>query len=131
MKLTLVGEYEIQSAHHLNGMRPNHKCARIHGHNYTIRVHVSCAPHDMVNGMVIDAENLDIAVKPVFARLDHQYLNKLEPAANYSPMVEQPTAENLAIYLFSALKFLSNNGRTTLDMVEVYEHGKLAARATP
>jgi len=83
MRLMLTRRYEFAAAHQLNGLRPNHKCARLHGHNYVLEITVTGAggveerPPDAAPGMVIDAGDIDISVRPVITRLDHQHLNGL------------------------------------------------------
>ena len=130
MIVYLLRRYRIECAHNLNGLRPGHRCGRVHGHNYTIELEVTGELDD--KGMVIDAEDLDTCVRPVLARLDHRHLNELGQGdegvrASFFPLVQQPTAENIAIYLWNALGFLSNSGRYRLTLVRVRENEDLAA----
>lgn len=144
-RVLLTRRYRLECAHRLNGLRDGHKCSRLHGHNYEVQLTVAMPADKLVNGMVIDAENLDTDVRPVFAKLDHHFLNELggeeplpgmEPGQQihlhglrsaFAPLNEQPTAENFALYLWRRLQFLSNNGSKRLVRVRVYENEDLWA----
>ncbi|OPX92380.1 MAG: 6-carboxy-5,6,7,8-tetrahydropterin synthase [Pelotomaculum sp. PtaB.Bin104] len=52
--------------------------------------------------MLVDFKELKSGVKEVIEELDHQNLNMLEPFKQNSE--NNPTAENLARYIFSRLK---------------------------
>lgn len=52
------------------------KCSRIHGHTYTLEVSVT-GPVDPLNGMILNYFILDMVVKPIVERLDHQFLNTI------------------------------------------------------
>ncbi len=132
--LTLTRRYEIECAHQLVGLREGHKCGRIHGHNYVIELSIArgAAPYAALdNGMVLDAEAIDVCVLPVLRKLDHHLLNELggtDPALRlaFAPMNDQPTAENMALYLWKALGFM-DRGHTRMTRVRVYENAHLWA----
>jgi len=71
------------AAHHLSGLRPDHKCTRVHGHTYVATVVVEARLLD--DGFLIDAGLIESVIKEAY---DHQDLNEV--------MSENPTAENLA-----------------------------------
>lgn len=128
--LTLTRRYELACSHQLHGLPEGHKCGRMHGHNYGIELTVA-QKGELRLGMIIDAEHLDADFRPIFLRLDHRCLNECgdsTPAGE--TMAAQPTAENLALYLFARLQFLSNGPFTTLVRVRVYENDRLWADAT-
>jgi len=52
---------------------------RIHGHTYTLRLHLN-APLDQVRGWTIDFGDVKELFNPIFARLDHQPLHELPGA---------------------------------------------------
>ena len=69
-----------------------------HGHNYTLEV-TAAGPIDDATGMVIDLIELDTTVRSVLDTLDHKHIDREVPA-----FAEQTsTAENLVVYLWSAL----------------------------
>jgi 6-pyruvoyltetrahydropterin/6-carboxytetrahydropterin synthase len=134
MKLTK--RYYLECAHQLSGLRPNHKCMRLHGHNYMFdltvvpKVKAEKAGEDfevMKNGMVVDVAELDVIVAPIFARIDHTFLNESlndgTPAGKVA--AAQPTAENIATYLWERLKLLRNDPRFSLVNVRVYENNDM------
>lgn len=133
MMLTITRRYEIACAHQLHGLREGHKCARVHGHNYALEFTVRArqGPRALLHGMVVDAEVLDITLKPIIGKLDHHLLNEVDdghPAC--VRMAAQPTAENLALYLWERCRgLLSNNDHFKLVRVRVYENPRLWADA--
>lgn len=94
--MELFKDFTFEAAHRLPGVAAGHKCARLHGHSYLLRVHVS-GDVDAVSGMVIDFAEIKAAVKPIIAdHLDHYYLNEVEG-------LENPTSENLARWVWQRL----------------------------
>ncbi|MBM4108276.1 MAG: 6-carboxytetrahydropterin synthase QueD [Phycisphaerae bacterium] len=89
-------EFRFEAAHRLSGVPEGHKCARLHGHSYRVRVYVE-GPLDPRVGWVIDFADIKRAFKPLYDRLDHCLLNELEGIGN-------PTAENLARWIWPRLK---------------------------
>jgi len=87
------------------------KCERLHGHTYSFAVTVEgCADQE---GMVMDFVELKKAVtERVLSRLDHSYLNDLIP---------QPTAENIAIWVWKSLEKDIETDSRRLFEVEVWE----------
>jgi len=88
--------FTIEAAHHLPNVPAGHKCRRLHGHSFRIEVHVS-GPVDEQAGWVLDFADISVAFKPLFAQLDHHYLNEVEG-------LENPTSENLAKWIWLRLK---------------------------
>jgi 6-pyruvoyltetrahydropterin/6-carboxytetrahydropterin synthase len=74
------------------------KCARLHGHNWTVEVCVASDTLDRL-GMVMDFKLLKQEVHKITEELDHRYLNEMEIWQKIPP-----TAENLAKFLFDELK---------------------------
>jgi 6-pyruvoyltetrahydropterin/6-carboxytetrahydropterin synthase len=84
--ITVTRRYHFEAAHFLPKVHENHKCRRLHGHNYEIEVEIM---HDDVTderGFVIDFAELDEVINPIIARVDHRCLNDLAGLDN-------PTAE--------------------------------------
>ena len=88
--------FTIEAAHRLPNLPAQHKCSRLHGHSFTIEVHLD-GDNDNTNGWVMDFADISKTFQPVFEQLDHQYLNEVEG-------LENPTSENLAKWIWSKLK---------------------------
>ncbi|MCU0623895.1 MAG: 6-carboxytetrahydropterin synthase QueD [Gemmatimonadaceae bacterium] len=91
----LFRDFTFEAAHRLPHVPDGHKCARLHGHSFRVRVVVR-GPVDPHTGWVMDFAELKAAWKPVEARLDHHYLNEI-------PGLENPTSEVLARWIWDAL----------------------------
>jgi len=127
MRVRLTRVYQIACAHQLHGLREGHKCGRMHGHNYRIEITLSADELDLT-GMVLDAEHVDTSIAPVLKRLDHHTLNECDdgtPAG--ARMAAQPTAENIALYLWERLAFMSRGDRYRMTSVRVHENDRLYA----
>lgn len=88
--------FQVEAAHRLPKVPPQHKCARLHGHSFRIEVRVS-GPVAADSGWVLDFADIAAAFEPYFAMLDHHYLNEIAG-------LENPTSENLARWLWERLK---------------------------
>jgi 6-pyruvoyltetrahydropterin/6-carboxytetrahydropterin synthase len=95
MEAELVRTFHFEAAHSLAGAPEGHKCRRMHGHSYRVDVHV-VGQVDSDAGWVMDFGEIDRAVAPVIARLDHRDLNTLDDLA-------ASTAEMIARYIWDAL----------------------------
>jgi 6-pyruvoyltetrahydropterin/6-carboxytetrahydropterin synthase len=87
--------FHIEAAHRLPNVPEGHKCARLHGHSYRVEVHVGGEP-DRELGWVVDFAEIKRVFEPVFAQLDHRYLNEIHG-------LENPTAEHLAAWIWQRL----------------------------
>ena len=94
--MDLFADFTFEAAHRLPNVPPEHKCSRLHGHSFRVRVTVT-GPVDPVLGWVIDFADVKRAFAPLHAILDHHYLNEIEG-------LENPTSEVLAIWLWERLK---------------------------
>src|SRR5207342_3469590 len=95
MNVKLVHEFRFEAAHRLPKVPPGHKCARLHGHSFKIEVAVR-GPVDEETGWFIDFGVLHAAWEPLYAELDHNYLNEV-------PGLESPTSEILARWIWTRL----------------------------
>jgi len=88
--------FRIEAAHKLPNVPPGHKCGRLHGHSFEISVHVE-GPVGEQTGWVRDFADIKQAFAPIDQQLDHNYLNDIEG-------LENPTSENLAVWVWQRLK---------------------------
>lgn len=91
------------------------KCENLHGHNFTVEVAVE-SPELNDQGMVMDFRLLKAKTQAVLALLDHSYLNDLAIFQD-----KNPSAENLAAYIFAELSRQINAGPLRLSSVTVWE----------
>lgn len=92
----LIREFRFEAAHRLPKVPPGHKCARLHGHSFRIEVRVH-GPVPEETGWLLDFADLQKAFSPLYDALDHNYLNDI-------PGLENPTSENLAIWIWDRLR---------------------------
>ena len=88
---TVSKQFTFSASHQIDGLRPGHKCARLHGHTYTCTIIVSTDVLDS-NGMVMDFAQFDAIIDSVTRRYDHSHLNR--------SMKSNPTSENLATEIY-------------------------------
>ena len=107
--MLLRKEFTFDAAHNL--VRYHGKCEALHGHTYRIAVVLEGSPDE--EGMIMDFTNLsDIVKERVVSRLDHSYVNDL---------IEQPTAENIAYWIWDRIETLVRRPNCVLSSVEVWE----------
>jgi len=109
-------EEGFAAGHALRGYKG--KCENPHGHNYKVRVTLAGQDLDSI-GLLCDFKDLKHAMNQIIERLDHQYLNDLEPFTK-----ENPSAENLARYFYreTAQRLReSTQGRVQVKDVRVWE----------
>lgn len=113
-------DFSFEASHQLdpNLLGVTHKCCRLHGHSYRIRVHCSASKLDH-RGFVVDYAEISEAVNPLVDSLDHQFLNDLLPF--------HTTAENLSAWFYEKLKPLL----PTLVRVDVFETAKTCCTYIP
>ena len=104
---------DFASAHSLRDYPGD--CARLHGHNWQVEVMV-CSQVLNESGIAIDFREIKKQTKLVVKRLDHQYLNEIEPFD-----VLNPTAENIAKYFFDEIAVLINNQNVKVKEVTIWE----------
>ena len=94
--MEIYKEFHFEAAHRLPNVAPGHKCARLHGHSFQVRLSVSGEAPEPA-GWVMDFAELKSGFKPILAQLDHFYLNDI-------PGLENPTSENIARWIWDKLK---------------------------
>lgn len=93
--MEIFKEFTIDCAHSLPYVPEGHKCKNVHGHTYKIRVVIEGELHP-IYGWVMDFTDIKDAFHPIKEALDHQYINDVKG-------LENPTAENLAIWIWNQL----------------------------
>jgi len=93
--MRLFKEFTFEAAHRLPHVPEGHKCARLHGHSFVVRISVDGEVGEQ-SGWVMDFGDIKAAFKPIYDRLDHYYLNEI-------PGLENPTSENLARWIWREL----------------------------
>jgi 6-pyruvoyltetrahydropterin/6-carboxytetrahydropterin synthase len=93
--MELFKEFGFESAHRLPNVPDDHKCARVHGHSFRVRVTVEGEVDERL-GWVMDFADIKAACNSVRDRLDHRYLNEIEG-------LENPTSEVLAMWIWGRL----------------------------
>ena len=73
------------------------KCENVHGHNYRVRVTLQ-GERLASNGLLVDFVEMKKHLMTIIDRLDHQFINDLEPFT-----IINPSAENLAKYFYDEL----------------------------
>ncbi len=93
---TLFKEFQFEAAHFLPNVPEGHKCGRLHGHSFLVRLEITgeVDPH---TGWVMDFSEIKRVFKPLYERLDHHYLNEI-------PGLENPTSEVLSVWIWQQMK---------------------------
>lgn len=99
-------------------------CENLHGHNWRVEVTVSARELDKA-GLGIDFKILKKKTNELLDRLDHKYLNDLEPFREVSP-----SSENICRYLFEQLGLTLNNENVRVEKVNVWESDNACASYT-
>ena len=107
--MEIFKDFSFDSAHFLPYVPEDHKCRRMHGHTYRVRIAV-LGKLDPKLGWVMDFTQIKQAWKPLEKQLDHCVLNEIEG-------LENPTAEHLAVWIWQKLQ----TELPGLRRVEVYE----------
>lgn len=94
--MEIYKEFVFDAAHSLPNVPEGHKCSRIHGHTFTVKIFVK-GPVDKHFGWVVDFGDIKKSFKPLFEMLDHHYINEIEG-------LENPTSENLSIWIWNKMK---------------------------
>ena len=111
---------EFASAHTLRDY-PG-ACSRMHGHNWKLELEVVATTLDEI-GMGVDFKKMKTAANEVGDRLDHRYLNDLEPFTDVNP-----TAENIAAYMYREIAAKLNSDTIRVKAVTLWETDRACVR---
>jgi 6-pyruvoyltetrahydropterin/6-carboxytetrahydropterin synthase len=109
-------EDSFAAGHALRGYRG--KCENPHGHNYKVRVTLAGETLDHI-GLLYDFKDLKAVMNEVIDRLDHQFLNDIEPFRQ-----QNPSAENMARYFYEEIAArlgAATDGRVRVKRIKLWE----------
>jgi 6-pyruvoyltetrahydropterin/6-carboxytetrahydropterin synthase len=102
------------------------KCENVHGHNYRVQLTFQGPALD-ATGLLVDFVVVKKLMQVVVDRLDHQFLNDLEPFS-----VANPSAENLAKYFYDEISGgLGASATARLGEVRIWETDTSCATYRP
>lgn len=104
---------DFSAAHYLRGYHG--KCEKMHGHNYKVKVTIKAEKLDKI-GLAVDFRVIKSKLKTRLDELDHTLINDNK----YFKKIN-PSAENIARYIFEGLKRKLNNKNLNLHRVAVWE----------
>lgn len=98
------------------------QCSRMHGHNWKVEAEVEATRLDKV-GMGIDFKVIKQHTREISDRLDHRYLNEIPPFDQINP-----TAENIAAYLYQELSDRINTADIQVKAITLWETERACVR---
>ncbi|MBW1701030.1 MAG: 6-carboxytetrahydropterin synthase QueD [Deltaproteobacteria bacterium] len=99
-------------------------CEKLHGHNWKVEVYVTGRKLEE-NGLLIDFRMIKDATKKALDKLDHKFLNELEPF-----MTQNPSSENIACHIFKSLSREINDESVKITKVTAWESDSACASYT-
>lgn len=91
------------------------KCEDLHGHNFQVEVTVASEQLNDL-GILIDFRTVKKWLSEVLDGLDHKYINDLEAFSGINP-----SAENMAKFIFQELEKKARAEQVTLSQVKIWE----------
>lgn len=119
-KYTLKVFKSFSAAHQLRNYVG--KCARLHGHDYRVEMEVSASELNNT-GLAVDSGDMKKALNSVIDTLDHRNLNDLVPFDTINP-----TAENIAAWLFDEIAKIINTNTVQLTAITLWETANFSVR---
>jgi len=116
-------DYTFAAGHALRGYKG--KCENVHGHNYKVQVMVGGDQLDST-GLLLDFVELRATIKGLVERLDHRFLNDLEPFNKLNP-----SAENIAKYFYDELRPKVGEHGQQILAVKIWETDTTSATYRP
>lgn len=94
--MQIFKQFTFDAAHFLPNVPDGHKCKRMHGHTYQLKVFIE-GELDPTFGWVIDFKELKEVIVPIIKEMDHHVLNEI-------PGLENPTCELITVWLWNKIK---------------------------
>jgi 6-pyruvoyltetrahydropterin/6-carboxytetrahydropterin synthase len=91
------------------------KCENLHGHNWKLEV---CVKGEQLNeaGVVMDFGELKAHLSGIVDRLDHRFLNELDPFKD-----DNPSSERIARYVAETLQATIGDDQVNVSSVTAWE----------
>ncbi len=121
-RYTLKVVSDFAAAHSLRNYPGD--CSRLHGHNWKVETEIQASELDEL-GMAIDFKTVKQVTKKVTDELDHGFLNEIPPFDSINP-----TAENIAAYIYRRLGEEINEPRVRIHAVTIWETERACVRYT-
>jgi len=99
-------------------------CANLHGHNWKVEAEVTATALNEL-GIGMDFKQIRSETKAICERLDHSFLNELSPFDEINP-----TAENIAAYIYHALAERLDGDNARVSAVTIWETERACVRYT-
>ncbi len=96
MNCRITKSFRFDAAHWLPEVPDGHKCKRLHGHTYLVKLGLEGELHQRL-GWVHDYGDVSAAFKPILEMFDHHNLNEIAGLQN-------STAEVMAVWIYERLK---------------------------
>jgi len=97
-------------------------CCRLHGHNWKVEAEVVATQLDEL-GIGIDFKTIKKETNALADQLDHRYLNEIPPFDEINP-----TAENIAAFLYRGLSEKLNNDTLRVSAITLWETERACVR---
>jgi 6-pyruvoyltetrahydropterin/6-carboxytetrahydropterin synthase len=104
---------DFAAAHQLRGYPGD--CARLHGHNWHVSLHVECEQLDEI-GLAVDYKVMKRELKEALAGWDHYNLNDVPPFDSINP-----SSENVARVLYEEMSRRLDDGRLRVSRIVIGE----------
>jgi|SRR3989338_8605797 len=116
-ELTVISDFA--AAHNLRQYEG--ECENLHGHNWNVEVTVASKKLNKI-GLGVDFKILKRTLENILKRLDHKYLNEIQPFDK-----ENPSSENIARYIFKQFQKEIKDKNIKTARVKVWESENAAA----
>ena len=95
--IEIFKEFTFEAAHQLGANVPDgHRYANVHGHSFKAEIYLRGTP-EAETGWICDLAQVEAALEPVRAALDHRYLNEVDG-------LEVPTLENITRWIAGRIR---------------------------
>ena len=74
--MIIYKDFTFEAAHKLPLVPDTHKCSKLHGHSFQVRVTVEGDLNNL--GWVVDYAEIKSICGPIIDKLDHSYLKRLK-----------------------------------------------------
>jgi len=116
----MPGVYEIYVKDHFTADHAlkgyDGKSAKKHGHKWTVEAFVQCTTLNKL-GIGLDFGDVKNIIRDILGKLDHTHLNEVAEFGSINP-----TAENLAKFIYTELSRRLNTDRIKVKKIKVFEN---------